>query len=284
MEPETNAPLISVIVASYNAGETSKRCIGSFAAQKYSHKELIWMDGESTDKTVDILTERQSKVTRWTSEKDRGIYHAWNKAIRQSKGEWLCFLGADDYFWSSQALSNIAPYLETANPPYRVVYGQVAVVTWYGEILEMVGRPWEESKDLFLHELTIPHQGVFHHRSLFEKYGLFDESYRITGDYELLLRELKNNDALFVPNQIITGMQFGGLSSSLKNTFININELKRARKQNGFNSFSLPLFWRDIRAKTRRTFRPVLGEKLTNIIADGYRVIAGKPMIWTKKR
>ena len=91
-------PLISIIVAVYNGEKTLQRCIDSVFSQTYPHKELIIIDGGSTDGTVDILQTNNDKITYWKSEPDNGIYQAWNKALDHAKSDWICFLGSDDYF------------------------------------------------------------------------------------------------------------------------------------------------------------------------------------------
>lgn len=278
----SHLPLISVIVASKNAAKTIQRCVDSFAAQDYPHRELIVMDGASQDGTREILEKNFDKISYWRSELDGGIYPAWNKALDQAKGEWICFLGADDFLWSPQTLGVVAPFLASSFPKYRVVYGRVAVVSSSSEVLQTVGDDWEKSSRLIQHELTIPHQGVFQHRSLFEDHGRFDESFRITGDYDFLLRELKDHPAYFIPGVTVAGMQIGGISSLLSNTLLNISELRRARRNNGLGSVSYPLLKREVRARVRKGLEKVLGRSITHWIADTYRVITGKRRIWTK--
>ena len=97
-------PLISVIVATRNAEKTLSRFLDSYAAQTYGNRELIVVDGASTDGTVALLKERRDLITDWSSQKDTGIYQAWNRALDRAKGEWICFFGADDYFWENNTL------------------------------------------------------------------------------------------------------------------------------------------------------------------------------------
>src|SRR3990170_1119466 len=101
-------PLFTIIVATLNSAHRLPRCIASFAGQTYPRRELIVMDGGSTDGTVDIIRTQGPAVAYWESSPDRGIYHAWNKALAHAHGEWICFLGADDYFWSPTSLSRVA--------------------------------------------------------------------------------------------------------------------------------------------------------------------------------
>jgi hypothetical protein len=85
---------------------------------------------------------------------------------------------------------------------------------------------------------TFTHQGMFHHRTLFERYGKFDESFKIAGDYELLIRAFKEGgDALFINGLIITGMQIGGITS---NCIKMVKENAKARKNNQLKVITIP--------------------------------------------
>jgi len=232
-----NKSLITIIVAVLNGKKYLGRCIESISNQTYPYKELIIIDGGSTDGTVEILKENNDKITHWESRPDRGIYHAWNKALQYAHGEWICFLGADDFFWNKSVLDDLSPYLvKAANLGIRVVYGRNAVVDRNGHILKLVGKPWEKIRWLMPHGMPLPHPGLMHHHSLFEEHGLFDETFQIAGDYDLLLRELKKRDALHVRGLIVTGCQAGGISDS-KPLFAH-KEVERARRKNGFHGLS----------------------------------------------
>ena len=89
-------PMISVIVAVYNGQATLKQCLDSVTQQTYENTELIVIDGGSTDGTVDLLRANQEKIAYWISEPDRGIYNAWNKALTQARGDWICFLRSEE--------------------------------------------------------------------------------------------------------------------------------------------------------------------------------------------
>ena len=275
-------PRITVIVATFNAAQTLQRCLDSIAGQTYPNTELIVMDGASTDGTVEIIEANSDKVSYWESELDRGVYHAWNKALDHASGEWICFLGADDYFWQSDVLERLEPHLEKASAQrVRVVYGRVAVMTSKGKLLETAGKPWESVRKRFRQEMTIPHVGALHYRSLFEVHGRFDESFRIAGDYDLLLRELKSHAARFVSDVIVAGMQLGGLSSMPEFQLSDIREVAHARRKNGISGLSPRLWRRVIRAWIRLLVSKLVGSETTNRLVDLYRLGTGKPRKWT---
>ena len=108
-----NKPIITIIVAVLNSKESLERCIESVNNQTYPHRELIIIDGGSTDGTVEILKNNDDKIAYWESKPDRGIYHAFNKAIKYAQGEWIYFLGSDDYLWTSDVLEKVAQNIRT---------------------------------------------------------------------------------------------------------------------------------------------------------------------------
>ncbi|NOS81149.1 MAG: glycosyltransferase [Nitrospira sp.] len=211
-------------------------------------RSLVVIDGGSKDGTVEILKQNSEKIRYWISEPDHGIYHALNKALGQSHGDWVCLLGADDYLWDSQVIEQKAPHLANAFPAVRVGYGQVALVNESGGALGSFGRPWSEMEPVFLTgEALNIHQATFHHRSLFEARGKFVGSFRIAGDYELLLRELRENKVLHVPH-LVTAMQHGGVSSHPSSKATAIREIIQARRMHNLApSFNLVGAW--LRAK-----------------------------------
>jgi len=275
--------LISIIVAVYNGADTLQHCIESVVSQTYPHTELIIIDGGSADGTVEILEANSGRIAYWESKPDRGIYDAWNKALNHVQGEWVYFLGADDYFWDNEVLASLAPHLISAGEKVKVVYGRVAVVNQRGEILEVHGRPWEEIKPLFLKGRCLPHQGVFHHQSLFSLHGKFDSSFQIAGDYEFLLRALKDTDAEFAGDIIVAGQRIGGKCNAPAHELESLREFELAQMKNlGKVSFLLK---RDrLVAQVKRALRSMIGERAAAYCIDFFRVLTGKPAVWTRSR
>jgi glycosyltransferase involved in cell wall biosynthesis len=241
-------PLITIIVAVLNRRTTVKRCLESIEVQDYPNKELIVMDGGSTDGSLLVLEKHKNLVAYSESAPDRGIYHAWNKALMHAHGEWICFLGADDFFWTARSLTEMEPYLiEAAEDGIRVVYGQVVKINWGGSILRVEGKPWEKIRWLMPHGMPLPHPGLMHHRSLFDVHGHFDETFRIAGDYDLLLRELRKGQALHAPGVRVVGSEIGGIADSLK--LLSHQEVSRARQKNGLPAWtwlSLAIYGRSL--------------------------------------
>lgn len=277
-----NQPIVSVIVAVLDAAKTLERCIHSFAKQTYLNKELIIIDGGSKDGSIELLKANQNIISHWISESDNGVYSAWNKGLSHANGEWICFVGADDYFWDEYVLERMAAELIIVHEDIRVVYGKIMLLNAKGDPLYLIGEPWIDVKERFKQLMSIPHPCLMHRRSLFQQHGVFDESFRIGGDYELLLRELKFADAIFIPNMISIGMRQGGLSSTPSNALRSIMEARRAQKMHGF---LIPgMFWilAIVRIYLRMLLWRTIGERRANIFLDLARKTYGLPAFWSK--
>ena len=226
----------------------------------------------------------QSHISFYLSEPDNGIYSAWNKAIKHATGNWICFLGADDYFYNERVLEEISIELAILAPDTRVVYGQVMLIDALGEPIFAVGESWLKAGKLFTKLMSIPHPGTMHHKSLFADYGEFDESFKIAGDYEFLLRELKTAQAHFIPNLTAVCMQVGGISSNPLNTIKQLKEVRKAQKKQGYGWPSLTWLMAYSRPYIRITLFKIIGEKSARRILDYLRSLSGKSAYWTKTK
>ena len=109
-----------------------------------------------------------------------------------------------------------------------------------GKQLGIWSSDWNRKK--FYDDMNFSHQGVFHHKTLFTQYGMFDESYRLALDYELMLRYLINNDAVFIPDVIVSAMQSGGMSNVPINAIRGLREQARARRKNNISRDSIKYY------------------------------------------
>lgn len=275
-------PLISIIVATYNAELTLQQCIDSVAQQTYKKIELIVIDGASTDRTGLILSTNSRHIHYWVSEPDQGIYDAWNKGLTRSNGEWIFFLGADDYLWDAAALEKMVSALITLPPIIRIAYGQIMLVNSTGEEMFTLGKPWKFVKTRFKQTMCIPHPAVMHRRELFAQNGQFDTSFQIAGDYELLLRELSDGDAVFIPNIILTAMRQGGVSSDPNKTLLVLSEVRAAQRKNGILFPGVLWIMAILRVYVRKAIWFLVGEVYARRILDAGRRIMRLPAYWTR--
>ncbi|MDQ6481884.1 glycosyltransferase family 2 protein [Dyadobacter sp. LHD-138] len=205
------APLISIITATYNAGETLSVTIESLKKQSFKDFEYIIIDGGSTDNTSDIIFNNYpGLIDIYLSEPDNGIYDAWNKGLKLANGEWISFIGAGDSYLPD-ALENYAANIKNQLPHIEFLSSRVNVISSQGENLFVIGKSWEWPE--FLNRMTTAHVGALHSKRFFEKYGIFDISYKIAGDYELLMRPKENLKAAFIPLKT-ANMLYGGVSQS----------------------------------------------------------------------
>lgn len=216
-------PLITIITATFNVEEVIERSILSVINQEYENIEYIVIDGGSTDGTVEILKKYSHRISYWISEKDAGIYDAWNKGLSRSTGDWISFLGADDLYLPG-ALSNFVNYIDKLkDPSIEFISSKINLINQNGNIMRTVGKPW--NWDTFRVYMNVSHVGALHSKSLFDIHGLYNLDYKIIADYELLLRRGKNLKADFL-DIVTVNMQIGGVSNQSNLSF---NEVKRAK-------------------------------------------------------
>ena len=276
-------PLITIITSTYNAGRYLLILITSIREQAYKNIEWIVMDGNSTDETVEILRGNSDLIDYWSSAADTGIYNAWNKALSHATGEWICFLGADDYLWSKDALADMVAVLRTLPRETQIAYGQVMLLGLDDAPLYAVGAPYQLKPGQRVNVMGLPpHPGLMHRRAVFDKRGGFDENFRIAGDTELLLRELQRAPACFIPGVVIAGMRQGGISSKPSSILKSLQELRRIQRKHGIRWPGVALTLAGLRAIVRWVLWSVMGERLTRRALDFGRKVLGKPPYWTQ--
>lgn len=267
-------PTISVVVAVFNGVSTLQKCLRSICQQTYANLDIVVIDGGSGDGTVDVIKKYQSRLSYWVSEKDDGIFDAWNKGIKAARGDWICFIGADDFFMKSDVLERMVLHLKTLPSSIRVAYGQIMVLDKQGKDLFLLGQPWERAKHDFQQIMSLPYPGLMQRKELIVEKGGFDTSFRIAGDYELLLRELLLNDAYFIADLVTVGMMQGGISSKPRNGFFAMLEGRRAQKMHGIRWPGRKWLYAMSKVFCRMLLWEILGGKLTNqlmVFAKNFR-------------
>lgn len=211
---------VSVITATYNSENTIQRTIDSVIGQDYKDIEYIIIDGGSTDRTIHILEENTDKISYFISEKDNGIYDALNKGIKLATGDIIGFLNSDDVYYSQCVVSRIVSFFE--NEKSDVVYGNLIYQSRkVGE--NKIIRFWESNLfDIKLLKFgwMPPHPTLYCTKNVYDVYGLYNTEYRISADYDFILRVFKQNSLkkTYIP-QILVKMDVGGVSN---NSFSNI--------------------------------------------------------------
>lgn len=262
-------------MATFNAEKVLPAAIASFQAQTWPDKELLVADGGSTDKTVSILQQHNAIVAWWTSSPDQGFADAWNRGIQHASGDWLYFMGADDEFCDPTTLELAAEQLAKIDQSQYIAYGNVELVRSDGMIGQRLGSAWNPSRFRQVC-MSIPHQGTFHRRQLFEKYGLFETSDRKTPTYEMLLRYLKNNDAVYLKDLTVGRMGFGGMSTQPKNQLLFYKAYIKAQKKHGTYCFNAELFFRLFQGACKQAIYKYLGDQRASALVNFTRRLVGK--------
>ncbi|MEJ0067153.1 MAG: glycosyltransferase family 2 protein [Caulobacteraceae bacterium] len=179
---------ISVVTVCRNSAKTIGRTLESFFAQDHEDRELIVVDGASTDETLSIVKSFPADRMTLISEPDAGLYDAMNKGLRTFTGDAVGFLNSDDRFHDHRALSAIAAGLEDAD----IVYGDLDVVAPDDE--GRVVRRWRSTPfrpGAFRYGWMPPHPTFYCRRPVVKRTGLFDPRYRIASDYDFMLRAME---------------------------------------------------------------------------------------------
>jgi glycosyltransferase involved in cell wall biosynthesis len=201
---------LSVITINYNNSVGLKKTIESVVGQTFRDFEYIVIDGGSTDGSAEVILEYQDKIAYWISEPDRGIYHAMNKGILQAKGEYCQFLNSGD----SLIAEDVTERMFLDAPDCSFLYGN--------KIREINGKNKIERSYagrqitlLDLYRGTFFHATAYIKRSLFDKYGLYDESLRIVSDWKFFLIAIGLNDEKVVYKDVnMVWFDANGISST----------------------------------------------------------------------
>ena len=170
--------LISIIIATFNAGEHLRLCLDSIKSATEKNIEIIIIDGGSQDNTISIVKEFDKGNVVWISEPDKGIYDALNKGIKLARGKWFYFLGADDRLL--QGFSEMASKLKDENTVY---YGN-SVPFYYSSNKPSYELLIGKFSNYRLAKYCMNHQAVIYPAKAFYKYE-YDLRYKVFADYAL---------------------------------------------------------------------------------------------------
>jgi glycosyltransferase involved in cell wall biosynthesis len=215
-------PLFSIITVTFNAANTLPATLASVKSQTCQLYEHIIMDGASKDNTIEIAKNAGIENLKITSEPDKGLYDAMNKAIDKSTGEYLIFLNAGDAFHSPNTLQNIADVIMDNDFP-GIVYGQTQLVDNNRNRIgdRHLTAPETLTFKSFAEGMVVCHQAFIVLRKVAVKYDL---KYRFSADYEWCLRCLKRSmNNIYIDETIIDylseGLTTANRKASLKERF-----------------------------------------------------------------
>lgn len=227
---------VSIITATYNSAATLGYTLQSLLNQSYTNYEYFIIDGGSEDGTLEIIESFIPMFDgrlRYLSETDLGIYDAWNKGVLMSNGDWITFIGSDDCLYSDSLMSYMS-FIE-ARPDCNFFSSKCLLISKDRRPIRVYGSPW--TKKMFTY-CTIAHVGSFHHRLLFDG-DSFNINYKISGDYDFLLRK-RNLIIPFFFSKITADVLNTGISGG--NIFLVSLERTKVKIRNGVRPVLLCYF------------------------------------------
>ena len=220
---------VSIITTTYNDSAALRNTIAQIKAQDYPNIEYIIVDGASKDDTIDVIREAEEYFGErliWISEKDKGIYDAINKGLKLATGDIIgtCF----DRFASSDVISKMVSIMEKEGTDG--VHGDLNYMDG-----EKIVRKWRNGQGNIRTGWMPGHPTLYLKKEVYEKYGLYKTDYRISADYEYMIRILKDNQVKlsYIP-EVLIKMAHGGTSTNSLGAYLEgMKEGHRALKENG---------------------------------------------------
>ena len=213
---------LSVITINRNNADGLDKTIQSVINQSYKDFEYIVIDGNSTDHSIDIIKKYNSNINYWVSETDKGIYNAMNKGIAKANGNYVLFLNSGDYLVNNNVLKSVFEKQQTAD----IIYGNMQIDWGNGKITSGKMPDKITFKQMYID--TLWHPVSFIKKTLFDKYGLYNEIYKVVADYDFFFKVIIiNNVTTYHVNLDIAMYNLNGLSSLPENKDLEQSERKK---------------------------------------------------------
>ncbi len=255
------SPFFSIIIPTNNSVRVLQSALDSIYHQTFTDLEVLIVDNLSIDGTVEMIKEncQRNPGTKFISEKDQGVYDAFNKGLHLAAGEWIYFLGSDDCLHNKNVLQEVFEKLQDSE--FDLLYGNV--------LFSNSKKPYDGRFNAEkLLEQNISHQAIFYNKRVFEKLGLFKIHYRMMGDWEFNLRcFFREGFKDFFLDLIIADFGIEGISRQMDILFLREvlihKKLQRINSQDPRKYLKrLPLYdscWRLLRNANVRTSEELLG-------------------------
>ncbi len=224
---------VSLITCTNNSEKTIKNCCLSVYSQTYNNIEHIVIDKNSQDQTISIIKQYKNKKTKIHYQKGFGIYNALNEGMRLCNGDIIGILHSDDEFVDNEIVSNIALKFKEKN--LDILFSNIYYTK--KKNTNSIIRDWKsnfeegvQSNDYLNKEIINgwmpPHPGIFFKKDILSKIGYFDENFKISSDYDFIIRLFKEkNVKIFFLDKYTIKMRVGGVSNkNIINILIKMSE------------------------------------------------------------
>jgi glycosyltransferase involved in cell wall biosynthesis len=210
-----NKPKVSIITICFNSGKTIEDTLVSVRNQDYPNIEHVIIDGLSKDNTLEVVARNQHPGIVLLSEKDHGLYDALNKGFQLCTGDIIGVLHSDDYLAGNSVISSLVAMFEQ-HPEVEAVSTSVNI--YKPERPEKPYRVYDATNFKtwqFRIGIQPPHPGFYIKRSVFQKVGFFNSSYKISGDFDWLYKVIiEEKTPVYYTDFVVVSMRDGGVSSS----------------------------------------------------------------------
>ena len=221
--------MISIVTIVFNDVEHIEQTITSVLSQDPKNLEYIIIDGGSTDGTVDVIRKYEDAIAYWSSQKDNGIVDAFNKGIKKATGDITGLVNSGD-FLEPDTLKKVSEVFESSNAD--IIYGDMQY--WEKQHKEYI---YKANHSLLARFMSLNHPAVFVRKEIYNQYGLFDDTYRVAMDYDLMLRFYSKGAKFQYIDTVLSNMTLGGVSDL--NWQLAYHESFNIRKKYLGNSVSL---------------------------------------------
>ena len=220
---------LAIIIAAHKSADKIRIVLDSISRQAGFNQIQIIVKDSGNDNNIKKIIDSYLKLDiKLIISSDCGIYDAWNQALVETNAKWVLFLGDDD---SLLDVDLVEEFINMIPARSTLIYGKILKENKKG-VYELVSKSWGELEKRFFLFNGMPHQGVFHHISLFEKFGFFDTGYKVAGDFDFLIRVIqKGIEPEFIPLGPIAKMAYGGISTVSSGRLLVLKEFKSIRKK-----------------------------------------------------
>lgn len=276
LSSDEEPPLVSVVMATYNAADALDLTIESILKQDFKSFEIVVVDGASKDRTVSLLQSMDQQVVRWMSEPDKGIYDAFNKACRLVRGEWILFMGAGDLLYDEMVLARFASAASQVDCSTEIIYGRVQVTDPDYNNIELLNRPWSEMEGQWRggRPMIPHHQGVFHRQRLLSGDNPFDTTYRLAADSKLVFQSMDRIAPVFMDSVVAFATE-GGMTTNFRNLLRAASEIIRVNQELRHGHYVLQGIYYCKILSTHLAYR-LGGEKMARLSIALYRRLRPK--------
>jgi glycosyltransferase involved in cell wall biosynthesis len=207
-----NAPLISIITIVFNGEKYLERAIKSVISQSYPNIEYIIIDGNSSDRSLEIIRNYKEKIDFWISEPDDGISDGFNKGFSYSSGDYIAYLNSDDWY-EPEAVAGMAAEL---NDQKTIYCGHMNLWSADGLVFSKLHK---SRPDRLLQTMRIAHPASFVPKDVFGRVGGFSGAYRVAMDYDFMIKAMLAGFRFKVIDKLVANHQKGGNSHYLPDVY-----------------------------------------------------------------